>query len=137
MKTPYDAAQRVLKRELDDVRQALGAAEAQAAAFAAMAERAALQLKRELAVAGTDPRLDVGAYAAAKRVEIERLKRELAKIEIEIERLRARLLEKFEALKPLDFASDDYRAAKRREAAKRELAKLDDVAGRVPARRAR
>jgi flagellar export protein FliJ len=130
MKTPYDAAQRMLQRDLDAARQALSAAESQAAAFSAMIERSTAALERERALAASDPRLAVGAFADAKRAEIERLHRELGRIEHEVERLRGGLLAKFEALKPLDFASDDYRAAKRRELMKREQGRLDEVAGR-------
>jgi flagellar export protein FliJ len=130
MKTPYDAARRIRRRELDDVRQALSAAEAQLSAFAAMIERTGAALERERAVAAADPRCDIGRYATAKRVEIERLHREMARIETEIEHLRAQLTSTFEALKPLDFASEEYRSAKRRETAKRDMAKLDEAAAR-------
>jgi flagellar export protein FliJ len=130
MKTPYDTARRVRKRELDVVRQALSAAEAQLSAFAAMIERTGAALERERAVAAVDPRFDIGPYAAAKRVEVERLRREMVRIESEIDRLRAQLVSKFEALKPLDFASEEYRSTKRREAAKRDMAKLDEAAAR-------
>lgn len=130
MKTPYDTVQRLKRQELDDVRQALAAAEAQLEAFAQAIIEADAALRREREVAAAEPMFDIGPYAAAKRAEMIRLTRELARLEDEIERLRASLLLKFEALKPLDFASDDYRAAKRAEAARKELAGFDEVAAR-------
>jgi len=46
---------------------------------------------------------------------MERLTRELAHLEDEIERLRAALLVKFEALRPIEAASEDYLTLKRAE----------------------
>lgn len=130
MKTPYDAARRLKRRELDDVRQALGEAESQHIAFAQMIRHAEDTLARERHVATADPRIDIGPYAAAKRVDIARLRAEMVKIEAKIEALRAGLLEKFEALKPLDFAEEDYRRAARRVNTRREQAKLDEMGSR-------
>ncbi|MBB4632876.1 hypothetical protein [Sphingosinicella soli] len=109
MKTPYDRDSLLRRNELEDIRQALVAAETQLTSFAnaIMDADAALRRSREARDAG--PVFDVGPDAATRRFEIIRLTRELARLEDEIERLRAALLVKFEALRPIELASEDYR----------------------------
>lgn len=130
MKTPYDAARRLKRRELDDVRQALSEAEARLNAIVGAINDTEASVRRERAVAAEYPLINIGPFAAAKRGEIAALTRDMGMIETEIDALRDALMAKFEALKPLDFASEDYRLVKRREAGKRERVKLDEVAGR-------
>lgn len=130
MKTPYDAAQRLKRRELDEARQALSKAEARLNEIAAATGAAEASVRHERTVAAENPLIDIAPFAAVKRAEIAALTAEMAHMETDIDRIRAELMQRFEALKPLDFASDDYRAAKRRDAAKREQGKMDEVAGR-------
>lgn len=113
VKTPYDADRRLKRDELDAIRQALVAAEAQLSVFAAAIVDADALLRRERETRAAEAVFDVSADAAMRRSEIIRVARELARLEDEIERLRAALLVKFEALRPIEAASEDYRAAKR------------------------
>ncbi len=127
MKTPYDEARTLRRKELEDIRHALVAAETQLTNFAkAIVDAdAALRREREARIAG--PEFDVSSDAALRRSEMIRLGRELSHLEDEIERLRAALLVKFEALRPIETATEDYCAAKLAEAARKKLAADDNV----------
>ncbi|BBE34444.1 hypothetical protein [Sphingosinicella microcystinivorans] len=130
MKTPYDDDRRLRRKELDEIRHALVAAEAQLSVFAAAIVDADATLRRERQVRAADFAFDVSSDAATRRSEMIRLARELARLEDEIERLRAALLVKFEALRPIETASEDYCTVKRAEAAWKATALSDGAAAR-------
>jgi transcriptional regulator of met regulon len=121
VKTPYDDDRKLRRRELDDIRHALVSAETQLSVFAGAIVDADARLRREREARAADPPFDVSSDAAVRRSEMIRLARELARLEDEIERLRAALLVKFEALRPIEMASEDYAAAKRAEARRSSL----------------
>lgn len=127
MKTPYDTDRRQRRKELDDIRQALTATETQLSVFAKAIIDADAALRREREKRAAGPAFDVSPDAASRRREMIRLTRELARLEDEIERLRAALLVKFEALRPIETASEDYLAVKRAEAAKAKAAAEDQL----------
>ena len=116
VKTPYDDDRKLRRKELDDIRHALVSAETQLSVFAGAIVDADATLRREREARAADPPFDVSPDAAVRRSEMIRLARELMRLEDEIERLRAALLVKFEALRPIETASEDYAAAKRAEA---------------------
>jgi hypothetical protein len=130
VKTPYDDDRRLRRKELDEIRDALVAAEAQLSVFAAAIVDADATLRREREARTAGPAFDVSPDAATRRSEMIRLARELMRLEDEIERLRAALLVKFEALRPIETASEDYCAAKRAEAARKATALSDDAVAR-------
>jgi hypothetical protein len=130
VKTPYDDDRRLRRNELDDIRQALVGAEAQLSVFAGAIVDADATLRREREARAAGPPFDISPDAAVRRSEMLRLARELARLEDEIERLRAALLVKFEALRPIETASEDYCTAKRAEAARTGTVLSDDAATR-------
>ncbi|MBL8647810.1 hypothetical protein [Sphingosinicella xenopeptidilytica] len=130
MKTPYDDDRKLRRKELDDIRHALVSAETQLSVFAGAIVDADATLRREREARAADPPFDVSSDAAVRRSEMIRLARELMRLEDEIERLRAALLVKFEALRPIETASEDYAAAKRAEAARKAMTASDEAAAR-------
>jgi flagellar export protein FliJ len=135
MPTPYDAAIRLRKTELDDLRRAMGELTARQADL----EERLAELERKLeeesgvvshAAAGGDA-LGVSTYAAfALRNRIDRVnvQADMAALEAEIEAVRETLLEAFEGFKTLDVAREAFLAEARAAADKREQTDLDEAA---------
>lgn len=128
MKTPYDAACRLGKHELDAARGALARAEAKAKDLALQLSAADARMRQERRFAADNPLADASHWIAVEQARIGRLTRELGGIEVEIDGLRNDLMARFAALMPLDHAADDWRQAERTGAMKRQQRWFDDVA---------
>lgn len=129
MKTPYDTALRARRRDVDDLRTAIGGA-AQRLHEAELQRQAVCDaMARESRLAAGDWTFSPAPYLTRARAERERLGEQRRLADAELETLRHRARESYGSLRALEGAADTYRAQADRDAASAEQAGVDDIAG--------
>lgn len=131
MKTPYDAAWRWRKQELDNARSAATAQAEKVDAIDAAIEALHAEVAAEMVQANGDPLTNFAAYAAHARLREARLRDERSAAQAELDRLSEAVAEAFGEFKTLDLAADRWRAEKNAELARKEQAELDELAQRA------
>jgi len=128
MKTPYDTVVRLRKNALDALRREMALAEArrEEAHRRLTAHFAAIETERAAVPAA--PFADFGAYLARMRgIEVQ-LRRDITRLDAEVDALAARIEAEFGEFKTLDLAAEKFREARRREEAQKEQAEFDEAA---------
>ena len=129
MKTPYDPAIRIGRRELDDVRIAINVQLNQLVQIQNERQGVDAAMTREAAAAAGDPIISSYAYLTRMRAERSRLDREGSAAGARLERLRDKAAAAYGSLRAIESAADDYRSEEARAAASAEQARIDDFSG--------
>lgn len=134
MKTPYDALRRLRRRELDELR--LGVAAAEASADAAAAQVATLERKavEEGALASDLLGFDFSAFTQRIKAETVQAREERSSAEQRLEAVRQRSLQAFVDKKAVDLAADTFVEDRTKAALRTDQARLDEIALRRYAR---
>ena len=128
MTTPYDAALRVIGREVDALRTAIGAAGAAAAEAGARFSAAEHALLREKALGASALGLSSKAYFTRAAAENALLAQAHAEAEARLETLRAEARDRYGTLRAIEGAAERYRNAADAALAGAEQARADDIA---------
>lgn len=137
MKTPYDAALRAMRRDMDDLRTVIGEARREASAIEQRRDALATDMRREAALTATDWTFPADAYLAHARGRRLALAAEQAEAEARLEVLRGRAMERFGSLRAVEGAADLFREDADRSLATTEQAGVDDFTGARFARQLR
>jgi hypothetical protein len=128
MKTPFDGAIRVGRREIDEMRIAISVEIDQLVQI----ETARLDNERETSrqreVAGDDVLLSSHAYLARMRVDRARLQADQAVVDHRLAQLRAKAVTAYGTLKGVSAAADTWRVEAEQAIATAEQEHLDDLA---------
>lgn len=130
MKTPYDAAVRWRKSELDLLRRQVAALlnrRALVDAESAVLER---QFVAEEAVSKHQPLLNFARFATLNRQERTKLQHEIDRIDADIAEFQERLASAFQDFKALDMAARTHVLTAERKMAAQDQAELDEIAAR-------
>jgi hypothetical protein len=130
MKTPYDAAVRWRKSELDLLRRQVVELEDQKDVMLAEMQVLLKQFATEELVARHQPLYSFAQYATLNRNERAGLQRDIDRLEADIVELRERVASAFQDFKALDIAAQNFTLAEQRKQAKLEQAELDEIAAR-------
>lgn len=130
MSTPFDAAVRLRRHELECVAAEIAAMTDALSRNACEQMKIADQLEAELRLAAELAHLDTATFAAAQRRRLGALECEQREIESHIESLKEGLGAAFRALKPLESAADAHKSRAAGAAAKAEIAELDEIGAR-------
>jgi chromosome segregation ATPase len=130
MKTPYDAAVRWRKSELDLLRRQVVELEEQQQVMCAEMQLLEKQFATEELVARHQPLYSFAKYATLNRNERAGLQRDMDRLEADIAELRERVANAFQDFKALDMAAHNHVLAEQRKRASREQAELDEIASR-------
>jgi hypothetical protein len=131
MKTPYDAARRWRKDELDGLRRELGALQQKQDDMHAALANMDAGLAREADAAAALPFSSFAGYAGKVRADQAALRSEILQISVEIDQMHALVSDAFNAYKVLDIAAERFVTDARTAEAKREQDALDEVAART------
>jgi hypothetical protein len=131
MKTPYDAATRWRKSELDILRRQLVGLEDQKQVMCAQMELLLKQFALEEQVARHQPLYSFAQYATRNRTERAGLQRDIDRLEADMLELRERVASAFQDFKALDLAAQNFIAGEQRKQAARAQAELDEIAART------
>lgn len=131
MKTPYDAATRWRKSELDILRRQLVGLEDQKQVMCAEMELLLKQFALEEQVARHQPLYSFAQYATRNRTERAGLQRDIDRLEADMLELRERVASAFQDFKALDLAAQNFIAGEQRKQAARAQAELDEIAART------
>lgn len=134
MKTPYDAAARWRKNELDTLRRELGTLQARQDELLARMSALEAEVEAEAELAPLNPFSNFHAFSTRKAQDNARIEDELHLLEQEADKLRAMLETAFTDFKTLDIAAERYRVAAVRALASAEQDELDEIAARAHAR---
>ena len=129
MRTPYDSALRAQRRDMDDLRAAIGDAAGRAAEADLQRQAVCDAMARESRLAAGDWTFSPALYFARARTERERLDaaRRLADTELAV--LRQKAAERYGALRALEGAADGYREQALRDVDQAQQAAVDDIVG--------
>lgn len=129
MRTPYDTALRVMGREIDALRSAIGGAVVQLGAVEAMHDGLSAAIAREAALAAGDWRLVTDGYRLRAWAERERLAAERRAAQARLDTLRRKAAELYGSLRTVEGAAETFRSDADRAVVAAEQAASDDVAG--------
>jgi chromosome segregation ATPase len=129
MKTPFDAAIRARRREVDAVKAQIGTAAAGLAALEARRDQLDASLAAERTLASLDWSSAGARYLVHARATLDALLSECNAAAEALAALRARMTALAGALHALEQAADRHRAEAERAAFAAEQAGLDDTAG--------
>jgi hypothetical protein len=128
MNTPYDTALRIAERQLDTIRTAIGLAVEELARIERAHQAAEAAMRREIVLAGDDPRLTTEHFFVRARAARARLGEDRHAAQARLEGLRVKAVDYYGSHTALDGAASGYRAADVHQAAVAEQAMLDDIA---------
>ena len=133
MKTPYDAALRILRLEMDALRGTIGTAAARLMAIET-SHRAMNEAIRHEGSLVADPAMLPSAvpahlYLERARAERARLAGDEQAAATQLQGLRRRATERYGSLRAIEGATDAYRADADRAAAVAEQSRIDDFTG--------
>jgi hypothetical protein len=129
MKTPFDGAIRIRRREIDEMRITISVQVTRLVEIEAEQTDADATMHRERAVAAEDVLLSSHAYIARMQAERERLARDQAAVDAHLTQLRAKALDAYGAFKAITSAAENYQDEAARAAARAEQGHLDDLSG--------
>jgi hypothetical protein len=127
MKTPFDGAIRVRRREIDDMRIAIGVQINQLVQVETAQAEIQAEMSHERDVAADDALLSSHAYMMRMRAERERLAENQAMIDARLAQLRAKAMAAYGPFKAITTAADTYRDEAAQAAANAEQSHLDDL----------
>ncbi|WP_395391337.1 hypothetical protein WBP07_12260 [Novosphingobium sp. BL-8A] len=128
MKTPYDAALRVQRREIDEMSVAISREQGVLAAVEQAQADAHAARSREKAVAGADLGFVSHGYFARLRAEQRQLTGLQAELAQRLEGLRAEAVEAFGTFRTIESAAEAFKQEAERAQANAEQAGIDDIA---------
>ena len=127
MKTPYGGALRLRRREMDDLRLAIGSNNQKLAAVDAQEQTLRAQSQLERAQALQDFHFSHDAYAARIRDARIALEAERQKIAAERSRLADQIVETYGSLRAIEKADEQHRARVEWRRNNAEQARIDDL----------
>ena len=128
MKTPYDAAIRVKRREVDAMGAAINVELSTLNQIERQRAHVIDRLKQESAVAANDLAMPSHSYMARLRAEQERLVGEKTWHDVQLDRLRSEAATAFGGFRTIEMAADGFRDDAERRLANAEQSELDDSA---------
>ncbi len=128
MKTPYDTLQRLRRRELDELRLSMAAAESSADAARTRVATLERKIVEEGVVAQALAGIDFSNFAQRLKDETVQAEAERSGAEVRLEAARQLSLEAFVAKKAVDLAADGFVADQAKAGARAEQARLDEIA---------
>lgn len=128
MKTPYDAALRVHKRRVDDLRITLSAITAELSDIEARKAGVAAAMEHESAVAGEDIRLPATGYYLRKIAERKQLDHARRTAEARLDETRTRAVAAFSSHHVIRSTADRFLEDQARTVAAVEQQAIDDLA---------
>ncbi len=130
MKTPYDAALRWRKSELDLLRRQVVELEDQRAVMDAEILLLEKQFAAEEVVARHQPLLNFAQFATLNRTERTKLQREMDRLDADIAELREKVADAFQDFKALDIAARNHLVTEQKRLAAHQQFELDEIAAR-------
>ncbi len=128
MKTPFDGAIRIRRREIDEMRVTISVQVNRLVEIEAEQTEADAALHRERTVASEDVLLSSHAYIARMQAERERLAQDQAAVDAHLTQLRAKAVDAYGAFKAITSAAETYQDEMAQAAASAEQGHLDDLA---------
>jgi len=128
MRTPFDTALRALRRDVDDLRTAIGEVNAGLTQVETRLAAARASIRTERALAARDWTLSLEAYLESARAGEEGLLAEQHTLDERLTTLREQAIERYGSLRAMEEAVAVYRAEAERMAATGEQAAVDDFA---------
>jgi len=129
MKTLYDSALRAQRRDMDDLRAAIGDAAGRVAEADLQRQAVCDAMARESRVAAGDWTFSPAPYFALARSRREQLDEARRLADAELAVLRQKAAERYGALRALESAADGYREQALRDADDAQQAAVDDIVG--------
>lgn len=129
MKTPYDAALRVHKRRVDDLRVTLGAITAELSEIEARKTGLAAAMLHGSAVAGEDIRLPATSYYLRKIAERKQLDHARVLTEARLEETRTQAVAAFSSHHVIHSTAERFKDDHAKTVAAAEQLAIDDLAG--------
>lgn len=126
MKTPYDAALRVKRREVDAMGAAINAQMTTVYQLDARQTQVRSSLQQEATIAANDLGIPAHAYMARLRAEQERLAGERLQQDDLLNQLRSAAANAFGTFRTIELAAEDFRGEAERRLANAEQSELDD-----------
>ncbi len=128
MKTPFDGAIRIQRREIDEMRVAINVQVERLVEIEAAQVDHDAALRNEHDVAGGDLLLSSHAYMARMNAERRRLAQDRAVVDVQLTQLRTRATAAYGMSKAIEAAADSYRDEATQADAAAEQGQLDDQA---------
>lgn len=126
MKTPYDAALRLRRREIDEMRVAIGVEVGHVLALDQLRAQIDHATRAERQLATDFHGFSSDAYVARMRAQHAAISTERSARDARLIELRAQAVEAFGSLSAISAAADDHRDTARRAANVAEQAQIDD-----------
>ena len=126
MKTPYDSALRLYRREMDEMRVSISVQVDQLAHVEQRREALGAAMRREAELAAADWAFSSNAYLTRMSAQRESLARDRAMIDARLNNLRRRATETYGSLRAIEGADHRYRDESDRATARAEQADIDD-----------
>lgn len=128
MKTPYDTAMRVQRREIDAMGVAINVQVNLLNQIETARDEARVDMQREADVAAGDIGLSSHAYMERIRAEQQRLTRDGAVQSARLDQMRSKAAAAYGAFRAIEVAAEGFREEAGRRSASAEQAGLDDNA---------
>lgn len=128
MKTPFDAALRIGRREIDDMRLAINVQINQLVQVDNSRATVDATVARETRAAGDDALLSTHAYMMRMRAERARLEADKAMMDARLDMLRSRAAAAYGAHRAVESAAENFREEAARADASAQQARSDDRA---------
>lgn len=137
MTTPFDSVLKVVGREVDTMRSAVGVAAGLLAALELARDVGIISLRREAAVAAADRTIGTDAYFAAAAVRRDRIEIDCVVASDQLDRVRQAAITAYGSLRAVEAAAGRFRAADDLRLRGAEQSAIDDFIGARCARAAR
>lgn len=128
MKTPYDSAMRIQRREIDEMGVAINVQVNLLNQIEQARDEARHRLSRETELASRDLSLSSQAYIERIRAEQQRLARDGATQSLRLDHLRSKAAAAYGAFRTVEMAAKDWHEDTERRRANAEQAGIDDNA---------
>lgn len=126
MKTPYDSAMRMQRREIDEMGVAINVQVNLLNQIEQARDEARHRLNRESELASRDLNLSSQAYMERIRAEQQRLARDGATQSLRLDQLRSKAAAAYGAFHTIEMAAKDWRKDAERRSSNAEQAGIDD-----------
>lgn len=137
MKTPYDAARRWRKDDLDQIRRELAVLNRRRDELAGRMAALDDLLGREMTVAPAVPMANFGGFNDRIQRDRAQIADAICSVDSDIAQMSVLVAEAFQAFKVLDVAAERFALEAEAELRRREQAELDELAGQRALRRDR
>jgi len=129
MKTPFDGAIRLRRREIDEMRVAISVQIDRLTEVEALQADTAAAMRRESEIAADDVLLSSHAYMMRIRAERARLAADQVAIDSRLAQLRARALDAYGSCRAIEEAAESHREDAAQAEASAEQGHIDDLSG--------